>query len=150
MSTTAIELAPINTTRRRAPLEEEDDILQASREADSSAPDGGYGWVIVAAGCMLLWWSVGTTYSWGVIQRDLVEKGLSGPATLSFIGSLQAAMVSVCATANAWLMRHVGVWQTAMVGILFMGLGEILASFAVKSVPGLFVAFGVVTGFGSR
>lgn len=148
MSTTAIELAPTSTLRRR--VVSEDEILQASREADQEAPDGGYGWVIVGAGCMLLWWCVGTTYSWGVIQRYLVDQGLSGPATLSFIGSLQAAMTSICATSNAWLMRHLGARNTAMLGVSIMGVSEIVASFATESVGGLFVTFGALTGFGSR
>lgn len=139
------------TTRSRtAPGRTEDDVLAASREVDSAAPDGGYGWAIVASGCVLMWWGVGTTYAWGVIQRTLVSDGLAGPAVVSFIGSLQAAMVSLCATANAWLMQYLGPRRTALTGVALMGGCEILSSFATHSLGGLFVTSGVMFGLGVR
>lgn len=87
----------------------EDKALEASRLADSTAPDGGYGWVVVFGGAILFWWSVGTTYSFGVIEAVLVEDGLAGPAALSFIGGVQACLVSVFAIMNARLIRYIGV-----------------------------------------
>ncbi len=47
-------------------------MIEASRLADESAPEGGYGWVVVAAASVLTFLFVGTTYSWGVIQQALV------------------------------------------------------------------------------
>ncbi|KGQ03140.1 putative transporter ESBP6 [Beauveria bassiana D1-5] len=129
--------------------EEEEEILAASRAADSAAPDGGYGWAIVASGCVLMWWGVGTTYAWGVIQRTLVRDGLAGPAVVSFIGSLQAAMVSLCATANAWLLQRLGPRRTALTGVALMGGCEILSSFTTRNLGGLFVTSGVMFGLGA-
>lgn len=131
-------------------VEEEEEILAASRAADSAAPDGGYGWAIVASGCVLMWWGVGTTYAWGVIQRTLVRDGLAGPAVVSFIGSLQAAMVSLCATANAWLLQRLGPRRTALTGVALMGGCEILSSFTTRNLGGLFVTSGVMFGLGAR
>ncbi|OAA49200.1 Major facilitator superfamily transporter [Beauveria brongniartii RCEF 3172] len=128
---------------------EEEEILAASRAADSAAPDGGYGWAIVASGCVLMWWGVGTTYAWGVIQRTLVRDGLAGPAVVSFIGSLQAAMVSLCATANAWLLQRLGPRRTALTGVALMGGCEILSSFTTRNLGGLFVTSGVMFGLGA-
>jgi len=39
------------------------DILAASRLADSTVPEGGYGWVVVFACSVITFWFVGTSYS---------------------------------------------------------------------------------------
>lgn len=127
-----------------------DEVLQASLVADSEVPDGGYGWVVVTSGLVLLWWSLGTTYAWGVMQSALVEKGLASPATLSFIGSLQAALISVLAIANSRTMRWLGVKWTAVAGAACMGLSQIISSFTVDNLGGLFFCCGVLMGVGVR
>ena len=99
---------------------------------------------------MLLWWAVGTTYSWGVMQTALVEDGLSTPATLSFIGSLDAALISALAIVNSRLMRVLGMRWTAVLGVSIMGGSEILSSFAVKNIGALFFTSGVLMGIGIR
>ncbi|EGX92297.1 monocarboxylate permease [Cordyceps militaris CM01] len=146
------------TTRRRGaqppppPTSTDDDdaaIIAASRALDEECPDGGYGWVIVLSGAMLMWWASGTTYAWGVVQRTLVEEHLAGPATLSFIGSLQASMPAWFAVLDAFVMRRwLGSRRLAMLGMLTMGLAGVLASFCTESVPGLFVTFGFLAGAG--
>ena len=125
-----------------------DPILEASRLADSTVPDGGYGWVAVAGCAVVAWWFVGTSYSWGVIQGALVEEGLSSPAILSFVGSLSAALISAFAIVNARVTRALGPRKTGMLGVAFLGLAEILSSFAVRNVAGLFMTSGVILGLG--
>lgn len=88
------------------------------------------------------------TYAWGVMQAALVEDGLSKPATLSFIGSLQAALVSALAIVNSKLMRSLGARCTLMLAVALMGGSQILAGFAIKSVGGLFFTSGVLSGIG--
>ncbi|OAA53110.1 monocarboxylate permease [Cordyceps fumosorosea ARSEF 2679] len=157
--TEAVRHAALNTSttaRRRGaqptlhvPDNDEDAIIAASRALDEECPDGGYGWVIVLSGAMLMWWASGTTYAWGVVQRKLVEQHLAGPATLSFIGSLQASMPAWFAVLDAFVMRRwLGSQRLAMLGMLTMGLGGILASFCTESIPGLFVTFGFLAGAG--
>lgn len=127
-----------------------DHVLEASREADSTAPEGGYGWVIVAGGFVLLWWSLGTTYAWGVMQTALVADGLADPAVLSFVGSLQAALISALAIVNSLVVRKTGVRAAAMLGAACMGGSEILSSFTIHNVGALFFTSGVVMGIGVR
>ncbi|EHK18641.1 uncharacterized protein TRIVIDRAFT_51049 [Trichoderma virens Gv29-8] len=160
--TTAIELptstapSPAWSLRNTSPSKPQpsktstvaDQVLEASREADLTAPEGGYGWVIVASGFVLLWWSLGTTYAWGVMQTALVADGLADPAVLSFVGSLQAALISALAIANSMLVRKTGVRAAAMLGAACMGGSEILSSFTVKNVGALFFTSGVVMGIG--
>ncbi|KAJ4856880.1 major facilitator superfamily domain-containing protein [Trichoderma breve] len=125
-----------------------DDVLEASRLADSVVPDGGYGWVVVGACAIITWWFVGMGYSWGVLQGALVEKGLSSPATLSYVGSLAIALISCLAILNARIIRAIGAQRTAILGIFLLGMSEIVSSFAVSSLAGLFVTSGVTLGLG--
>ncbi|KAI1823635.1 major facilitator superfamily transporter [Xylaria intraflava] len=154
--TTAIELQGQGLTiLQREPIEAPrpenegvDPALEASRLADLEVPDGGYGWVIVGSCAIVSWWTVGTSYSWGVIQGALVEEGLSTSAVLSFVGALGPTLLAAVAIINARLMRIIGARYTAMLGIFLIGLAQILASFAVESVPGLFITEGGLLGLG--
>nr|WOD45491.1 hypothetical protein [Trichoderma atroviride] len=162
-TTTAIELATSsasshagslrNSNGRKNEVSETvtvtDHVLEASREADSTVPEGGYGWAIIAGGFVLLWWSLGTTYAWGVMQTALVGDGLADPAVLSFVGSLQAALISALAIVNSLVVRKAGVRATAMLGAACMGGSEILSSFTIHNVGALFFTSGIVMGMGN-
>ena len=132
-----------------APADSEN-VVQASLLRDQSAPDGGYGWVIIFACSTIAFWIIGTTYSWGIIQTALVEQHLSSPSTLSFVGSLTIAMISVLALVNARVIRALGARTTAVWGITLFGVGEILSGFSTRNVGGLFVTSGFVMGLGTR
>jgi hypothetical protein len=125
-----------------------DTVIAESRLADAAAPDGGYGWVIIGACSVLTFWFVGTSYSWGVIQAALVEENLSSPASLSFVGSLTAACISFFALVNARLIRRIGGRRTALLGVGFLGLGEVLSGFSTRNVGALFFTAGVLMGIG--
>ncbi|KAH8836517.1 hypothetical protein MCOR27_007870 [Pyricularia oryzae] len=162
-TTTSIRLEPLsipttnissNTARQRgsahpgtasAPL---DPILEASRQADSQVPEGGYGWVVAGCCFVLSFWIVGITYSWGVMQAVLTERGLASPSTLSFAGSLAPSLISAMAVINAQVFRKIGARWMAASGIGLLGVGMILAGFAIDSVPGLFMTNGVIVGLG--
>lgn len=164
-STTAIELANVSeitapASRHNASRQErkgqsirnsdEDAVIQASLAADADVPDGGYGWVIVASGAVLLWWALGTTYAWGVMQTELVEQKLSTPAVLSFIGSLDAALIAALALVNSRIMKRLGARMTAVLGVVLMGGSEILSGFATKNLGALFFTSGILMGLGVR
>ncbi|KAJ9101482.1 hypothetical protein QFC19_005133 [Naganishia cerealis] len=84
----------------------------ANYNPDDDFPEGGYGWVIVAA-CFInaAMWG-GINYSWGVIQLRLVQDKLSSASTLSFIGGLSSACISAFATLNSNLVRRFGAGST--------------------------------------
>ncbi|KAK1242994.1 hypothetical protein MKX08_005806 [Trichoderma sp. CBMAI-0020] len=160
-TTTAVELSPLpplanssghnrfhNEVADNSQNPSSEDILEASRLADSAVPDGGYGWVVLGGCAVIAWWFVGTGYSWGVMQGALVEKGLSTPATLSYVGSLATAIIAFLAIVNARIIRAIGAQKTGMIGILILGISEILSGFTVNSLPGLFITSGVTLGVG--
>ncbi|KAK1509235.1 major facilitator superfamily transporter [Colletotrichum costaricense] len=157
-STSGIELHPLpaNVSQKPSPFpstsqnvdDATDPILQASREADSTVPEGGYGWVVVGGCFVVAWWIIGTSYSWGVIQGALIEDGLGTPAVLSFVGSLAAALISALAIVNSRVMRRIGPRKTGFLGISLLGVSELLSSFAVKNVGAMFATSGVIMGLG--
>ncbi|KAJ9205269.1 putative monocarboxylate transporter [Paecilomyces variotii] len=154
--TTAIELQPNGialeerqTRHAHSATTDQDEVIQASLIADSQVPDGGYGWVVIFGCAVVTWWFVGTSYCWGVTQAALVERGLSSPSTLSFVGSLTTACISFLAVLNARVIRKLGSRITALLGVLLVGLGEILSGFATENIGGLFMTSGVITGIGT-
>lgn len=125
-----------------------DPILEASRVADSSVPDGGYGWVVVAGCAVMTWWYAGSSYAWGILQGAFVEQGLSSPATLAFIGSLSMTLLALLAPINSRILRKLGARNTCLLGVSFLGVANILSSFTVNNVGGLFFTGGVLPGLG--
>jgi hypothetical protein len=139
-------LRPIRRDRSRSPVSEQ----AQSRINDLTVPDGGYGWVVIFASSVICFWFVGTSYSWGVIQKALVDGGLSTASTLSFVGGLTPMCIALLAIFNARVIRAIGARWTAVVGVLLLGLGEILSGFCMHSVGGLFATIGVISGIGTR
>ncbi|KAI0319530.1 MFS general substrate transporter [Amylostereum chailletii] len=117
-------------------------------DVDIDVPDGGYGWVIVAACSVIMSFSIGLVYSWGAIQSRLTESHLAPDGTLSFIGSTAASFVAFAAFLNARLIRLFGTRNAALLGCAIMGGGQVLSGWSTGSVGGLFVTNGVVMGFG--
>lgn len=125
-------------------------IIEASRIADSTVPEGGYGWVVITGCAILTWWYLGMSYSWGIMQSALVERGLAPASTLSWIGSLCVTFNSIGALVWARFIRVVGTRQAALVGIVCLGGGSVLSGFCTQNIGGLFFTSGVIMGLGTR
>lgn len=112
-------------------------------------PEGGRkAWLMIVCCSLLCFWFVGTSYSWGVLQAALVDRGLAPASTLSFIGSISICLLAVLAMINSRALGVIGARKMGVIGVLFMGLGQILASFATHNVAGLFMTAGVMMGIG--
>lgn len=117
-------------------------------EPTDDIPDGGYGWVIVAACAVLTFFNVGLMYSWGVIQSRLSTQNLGNTSTLAFIGSLASSFVASFAILNTKIIRRLGTRYSAIVASSMMGLGQILSGSVTHSIGGLFITNGVILGVG--
>ncbi|KAJ6440072.1 major facilitator superfamily transporter [Purpureocillium lavendulum] len=127
----------------------EDPILEASRLADSTVPDGGFAaWSVIAACAVVSFWFTGVSYSWGVMQSALVADGVASASTLSWVGSIPPTLIAACAVPNARLVRAVGLRAVALAGVGIIVVAEIASGFCARSVPGLFVAAGALLGLG--
>ncbi|RSH83142.1 uncharacterized protein EHS24_006801 [Apiotrichum porosum] len=124
---------------------------EATAEANltDAIPDGGpEAWTMIACCTLLCFWFVGTSYSWGVLQAALVDRGLAPASTLAFVGSIAIAMLAVLAMLNSRGLSIIGARAMGMVGVCFMAFGQILASFATHNIAGLFMTAGVMMGIG--
>lgn len=126
----------------------DDPALEASRIADSSVPDGGFGWVVICACAMVAWWVIGLSYVWGVYQRALVERGVGSPLALSFCGSLSPALMASVGMFASRTVRSLGTRKLSFAGIILMAISQIGASFVTNHLVGLFFLPGVPLGLG--
>ncbi|KAK4939426.1 hypothetical protein LTR10_020323 [Elasticomyces elasticus] len=115
------------------------------------APDGGYGWVVVTSCAIITFWFNGIMASWGVIQAALLRSNLrtTSTSTISFVGTLGLAATVSLGLFGVRLMRLLGGRNTALLGVLFLSLSQILSSFTVGNVGGLFGTSGILMGLGS-
>ncbi|KAI9147238.1 monocarboxylate transporter [Paramyrothecium foliicola] len=110
--------------------------------------DKSEGWPVVAAGSILFFVFLGLMYSYGIVQLHLSEAHLASVSTLSFIGSLGAAMSPLLAMVAARVIHRIGYRATALIGSVLLGLGEFTAGFSTKSVPAMFITQGFIFGVG--
>ncbi|KAJ9108703.1 hypothetical protein QFC21_000023 [Naganishia friedmannii] len=108
--------------------------------------DGGFGWAIVASTFVITFHFLGFLYSWGVIQADLLGKGLASSQLLSVVGGLQAFWNAAGCIPAAWIIQRIGVRKTTVFGVVLNSLAVLLASFSTESLGGLIFLQGIVAG----
>lgn len=111
--------------------------------------DTKQGWPVVAAGSALFFVYLGLIYSYGIIQLHLVEARLASVSTLSFVGSVAAAMSPLLGMVVTRVIGKIGYRATALTGSFLLGLGEFTAGFSTHSVPAMFITQGAIFGIGS-
>lgn len=111
--------------------------------------DSKQGWPVVAAGSALFFVYLGLIYSYGIVQLHLAESRLAPVSTLSFVGSVAAALAPLTGTVVARIIRKFGYRATALTGSFLLGLGEFTAGWATESVPAMFVTQGALFGIGA-
>lgn len=145
-STEAIELQPI--TRSTIDRASDEPFPERQVEPDDEWDQKG-GWPAVAAGSAIFFVYLGLVYSYGIVQLHLSEAKLASVSTLSFIGSVGAAMSPFAGMITARIISRFGYMKTACAGGIFLGLGEFTAGFSTKSVPAMFMTQGVIFGIGA-
>ncbi|EFQ31233.1 major facilitator superfamily transporter [Colletotrichum graminicola M1.001] len=117
-------------------------------KAEEQTCDGRDAWITVAASSLTMFVYLGVIYSWGIMQVRLVETAGSSLTTLTFVGSLATSFMICFSIVSDKIVCRVGYRLSALVGGVFMGLGEVLASFATRHVVALFFLHGLVFGLG--
>ncbi|KAM0542651.1 hypothetical protein ACHAPJ_012683 [Fusarium lateritium] len=123
----------------------EDDAPEHAVEA---IPDGGYGWTVVAACFILLFWINGYTTAWGVLQAAIVQSPQlqTDIRTITFVGSLYMACMVAFGLASIRLTREFGIRYTSLAATVLFGSGLILTSFTLQHLAGLFCIAGLLVG----
>ncbi|KAH7401383.1 putative monocarboxylate transporter [Pyrenochaeta sp. MPI-SDFR-AT-0127] len=111
--------------------------------------DSKEGWPVVIAGSAIFFVYLGIVYSYGIVQLHLERRHLASVPTLSFIGSVAAAISPLTGTITARIIRRIGYRATAFIGSILLGLGEFTAGWSTKSVPAMFITQGFLFGTGA-
>ena len=127
--------------------------LDTRNPEENVSPDNDWdnkeGWPVVAAGAAIFFVYLGLIYSYGIVQLHLTEARLASVSTLSFIGSVGAALTPLTGMIVAQIIKRIGYSATAFIGGLFLGLGEFTAGWSTKSVPAMFATQGFLFGVGA-
>ncbi|KAJ9104748.1 hypothetical protein QFC19_003889 [Naganishia cerealis] len=142
----ATNQATLHYVAEEAGVSEEQESSTADGEPSLEYLDGGFGWAIVASTFVITFHFLGYLYSWGVIQADLLGKGLASSQLLSVVGGLQAFWNAAGCIPAELLIRRIGVRKTTLLGVILNSLAVLLASFSTKSLGGLIFLQGIVAG----
>ncbi|XP_060883020.1 monocarboxylate transporter 4-like [Labrus mixtus] len=111
------------------------------------APDGGWGWAVLA-GCFVI---TGFSYAFpkavSVFFKELIREFGVGYSDTAWISSILLAMLYGTGPLCSVLVNRFGCRPVMMVGGLFASLGMILASFST-SIVHIYLSTGVITGLG--
>ncbi|KAF6198866.1 hypothetical protein GE061_006889 [Apolygus lucorum] len=115
--------------------------------AEVRAPDGGWGWVIVAASFLVNLIADGITFSFGVIYVEFLNYFGEGKSKTAWIGSLFMAIPLLSGPIASFLTDRYGCRKCCVVGGLLAAAGFIISAF-IDSIELLFFTFGCLAGFG--
>lgn len=133
---------------RRGEVDDAAEDVQAPHNATEAVPDGGYGWTVVAACSLLLFWINGYITAWGVLQTAIVQSAQlhTDVRTVTFVGSLFLGCVAAFSLASVRAMSAFGVRSTNVAAVVVFGLGLVAISFTLGNLAGLFCIAGAVLG----
>jgi MFS transporter, MCT family, solute carrier family 16 (monocarboxylic acid transporters), member 3 len=139
------------TTNRQADGLVSGDYEEGINNSTEAIPDGGYGWVIVLSCAILNFFSTAFPASWGVLQTALLESQLSNvpTSTVAWIGSLSLCICVSFGLGAVRILPVLGARNLSLLGVFLLSLGIFTSGFTTHSVGGLFVAYGILVGFGT-
>ncbi|KOC60127.1 Monocarboxylate transporter 12 [Habropoda laboriosa] len=114
---------------------------------EATPPDGGWGWVVVAASFMVNLIADGITFSFGVIYVEFLNYFGGGKSKTAWIGSLFMAMPLLSGPVASFLTDRYGCRRVTIAGSILATAGFVISSYA-NSMGVLIFTFGVLAGFG--
>jgi len=115
--------------------------------AETEAPDGGWGWAVVAASFAAHAIADGFGFSFGVLFAELLSVFGETKSRTAWIGSLFVSVPAICGPVAGALTTRFGCRWTTIAGAVIASVG-CLASAFTNSVGQLCFTFGFVAGFG--
>ncbi|XP_066288597.1 monocarboxylate transporter 12-like isoform X2 [Branchiostoma lanceolatum] len=111
------------------------------------APDGGWGWVVVAGTFFIHVVVIASLVSFGVFYAEFREVFKEGAGTTSFISSILGATLLMCSPFVSALSNLTSCRAVIIAGSVISAVGLIVSFFAQRMVH-LFLSVGIVTGLG--
>ncbi|GJQ72422.1 hypothetical protein Trydic_g3501 [Trypoxylus dichotomus] len=115
--------------------------------SEARPPDGGWGWVVVAASFVVNLIADGITFSFGVIFVEFLKYFGENRGKTAWIGSLFMAMPLLSGPIASFLTDRYGCRAVTMVGSVMASTGFVISSMA-NSMEVLCITFGILAGFG--
>ena len=109
--------------------------------------DGGFAWIITICSFFLHFYTIGMTYSFGVMFVRLKEVYQSSDSVVSWIGSIQGFMLYFTGLFGAPLIKHYSYRSIAICGATISSLGMLLSAFS-PYIYLLYITYGLLTGIG--
>ncbi|KAH0955530.1 hypothetical protein HN011_010929 [Eciton burchellii] len=111
-------------------------------------PDGGWGWVIVAASFMCNLFVDGIIFSFGVFLNDIANAFSVSKARVALVGSLQSGFYLMAGPFVSALANRYGFRLVAILGSVISCIAFVLSYFST-SIEFLYVSYGVIGGIGA-
>uniref|UniRef100_A0A8C2PVL5 Solute carrier family 16 member 5b n=1 Tax=Cyprinus carpio TaxID=7962 RepID=A0A8C2PVL5_CYPCA len=111
------------------------------------APDGGWGWVVVAATVLVLAMTLAFPSCIGIFYTDLQNDFQASNTETSWVPAIMMAVLHACGPICSVLVECLGCRATIIIGGILSGLGMAASSFAQTLVE-LYITAGIITGMG--
>jgi len=111
------------------------------------SPDGGWGWIVVAASFIAHAIIDGYAHSVGILFDYLLDEFHESKGTTAWVASLFVSMPSICGPIASILTNQFGCRRITIAGGIISAVGCILGAFS-NSIGVLCLTFGVIAGFG--
>ncbi|XP_011171219.1 monocarboxylate transporter 3 isoform X2 [Solenopsis invicta] len=111
-------------------------------------PDGGWGWVIVAASFMCNFFVDGIIFSFGVFLNEIADAFSVSKASVAFVNSLQSGFYLMAGPFVSALANRYGFRLVAILGSVISCAAFVLAYFST-SIEFLYISYGAIGGIGA-
>ncbi|KAM9837792.1 monocarboxylate transporter 6 [Aulostomus maculatus] len=112
-----------------------------------TAPDGGWGWVVLIATILVLALTLAFPSCVGIFYTDLQNEFHASNSETSWVPSIMTSVLHAGGPFCSVLVERLGCRATVMLGGVLSGLGMAASSFT-QSITELYITAGVITGLG--
>lgn len=121
--------------------------IKPSLDPGPQIPDGGWGWVVVAASFLIATVADGLAFSYGLLQKRFVEHFNTSEAKTSLIGSLFISVPLIAGPVMSALVDRYGCKKMTIVGGISATIGFVAAAYS-NTVGALYITYGLIAGLG--
>ncbi|XP_064651217.1 monocarboxylate transporter 12-like [Lineus longissimus] len=124
-----------------------DEDVPPPPSSESSAPDGGYGWVVCISGFFCWFIGDGIAFSYGVLYVSLLEQFNEGPSTTSWVGAAFIGGHNLMGPVAGVSVKQLGCRATVFLGSIIAASGFVLGTFS-RNIAMLALTYGAMGGSG--
>ncbi|XP_020309911.1 monocarboxylate transporter 6 [Oncorhynchus kisutch] len=122
-------------------------IVPVAMDGPVTAPDGGWGWVVLVSTILVQALTLGFSSCIGIFFTDLQTEFQASNQETSWVPSIMTSVLHAGGPFCSVMVERFGCRTTVMVGGVLSGLGMAASSFT-HTITELYVTAGVITGLG--